>query len=367
MFKLRIIQADFGDCFILEYGSESNPRFSLIDGGPEDVYRDHLRRQIRHVRNAGGKFDVVNVSHVDGDHIVGLLDFFAELEEDQAEGDSPLIEVDNVWHNSFTEAIDSDGSIQARMAAALGAAGTASMPMAMAGFLGLGQGSRFRRLAVLLGLPLNDQFPDGLICVDDAPNPLEFGNLNLHIVGPTRANLDALKTEWAEWLDVHEDDLISGESQVMANADQSVPNLSSVMMIAEAHDKTILFTGDGRSDHLLDGLGDAGHLDDDGKLHVDVMKVPHHGSDRNVTKTFFKKVTADTYVISANGHPDNPDLSTLSWIVEAAKAQEREIDIIATNRRNTLTKLQQEFPENEFGYDLKIMPSNHHFKTLTLA
>jgi beta-lactamase superfamily II metal-dependent hydrolase len=367
LFKLRIVQADFGDCFILEYGTEASPRFLLIDGGPEDVYRDHLRRQLRQIRNDGGKLDLVNVSHVDGDHIVGLLDLFAELREERANGEQETIEIDHVWHNSFAVALDPDGSIHTRLATALAAAGTATMPMAMNGFLGISQGNRFRVNAIQLGLPLNQQFPNELICVDEAPNTITFGNLSLSIVGPTRANLDALKAEWAEWLDVNEEDLATADPRVMRNSDQSVPNLSSVMMIAKAHDKTILFTGDGRSDHLIDGLEAAGFLDDEGELQVDVLKVPHHGSDRNATKTFFKKVTADTYVISANGHPDNPDLATLIWIVEAAKQQERQIDIIATNQRSTLTKLLEEYPEAEFGYDLKIMPSHHHIKTVTLA
>ena len=50
------------------------------------------------------------------------------------------------------------------------------------------------------------------------------------------------------------------------------------------------------------------------KLHVDVLKVPHHGSSRNVEEDFFRDVTADHYVISANGKYDNPDAETLKMI-----------------------------------------------------
>jgi hypothetical protein len=50
----------------------------------------------------------------------------------------------------------------------------------------------------------------------------------------------------------------------MANADSSIPNLSSIMFLAEAESKANLFTGDGRGDHLLDGLDDAGLLDAQG-------------------------------------------------------------------------------------------------------
>jgi hypothetical protein len=57
-------------------------------------------------------------------------------------------------------------------------------------------------------------------------------------------------------------------------------------------------------------------LDKQGKFHVDVLKVPHHGSDRNISSEFFNTVIADYYVISANGGDDNPSIDTLKWIIE---------------------------------------------------
>ena len=34
MFKVHAIQASFGDCLILEYGTAAAPKYVLIDGGP---------------------------------------------------------------------------------------------------------------------------------------------------------------------------------------------------------------------------------------------------------------------------------------------------------------------------------------------
>jgi hypothetical protein len=45
-----------------------------------------------------------------------------------------------------------------------------------------------------------------------------------------------------------------------------------------------------------------------------VLKLPHHGSVRNVTEEFLTTVTADHYVMSANGKYDNPDLDTLKLL-----------------------------------------------------
>ncbi len=369
MFNLRIVQANFGDSFILEYGSDTNPRHLLIDGGPAGVYDDALRSEIEFVSNNGGKVDLVAISHVDKDHIVGVMDLFAELLDQRNNNVPELVEVGGLWHNSFADTLDTSGAIQSRLAAAMASAGANSMQQAGMAVNGVAEGRRLRIQAQQLNIDLNGGFPNGIICTDDAPPPadLTFDNLTLTIVGPTRANLDALKIKWSEWLDKHETTIASGDLQLMANADQSIPNLASIMFLAEAEGKTILFTGDGRSDHLMDGLEDAGLLDANDKLHVDILKVSHHGSNRNATKTFFKKVTADTYVISANGHPDNPDLSTLIWIVEAAKLQSRQIVIIATNGTPSLEKLVEEYPKDEFNYALEIMPDHHSFRRITLA
>jgi hypothetical protein len=78
----------------------------------------------------------------------------------------------------------------------------------------------------------------------------------------------------------------------------------------------MLLTGDARGDHVLDALEAAGATKS-GKLHVDILKLPHHGSIRNVEKDFFERITADHYVISANGRDGNPESETLELIATA--------------------------------------------------
>jgi hypothetical protein len=367
MFELRVVQADFGDSLILAHGDAAAPRHVLIDGGPEGVYDPHLRAELRRIDTAGGEVELVVLSHVDSDHAIGLLELFAELQDQRANGLAETVRLGKLWHNSFARTLDGGGGLENRLRSALALAQTASMPAAMAGVMGIGEGQRLRILAAQLGLPVNDGFAQDLICVDDAPAPVQLGTLTLRVVGPTRANLQELRLKWEKWLDDNEPALQSGDPRLMANADKSIPNLSSIMLLAECQGRTVLLTGDGRSDHLLSGLDAAGLLDGAGKLHVDVLKVPHHGSDRNATKTFFRKVTADTYVISANGHPDNPDLATLIWIVEAAAERQHRIDIFATNQTPALDKLADEYPAADYGYRLDVMPAGRHAESLVLA
>lgn len=42
--------------------------------------------------------------------------------------------------------------------------------------------------------------------------------------------------------------------------------------------------------------------------------VPHHGRDRNATAEFHQAITAEHYVVSANGEHHNPDYDTFEWL-----------------------------------------------------
>jgi len=107
------------------------------------------------------------------------------------------------------------------------------------------------------------------------------------------------------------------EASLAAFTDTSVPNLSSVVVLAEVEGKRILFTGDARGDKVLAGLELVGLLKKDGKskIHVDVLKCPHHGSNRNIDPIFFRRITADHYIFSGNGQHGNPERETLEMLL----------------------------------------------------
>jgi beta-lactamase superfamily II metal-dependent hydrolase len=64
-------------------------------------------------------------------------------------------------------------------------------------------------------------------------------------------------------------------------------------------------------------------------LKVDVLKVPHHGSDNNVEPEFFEKIVADHYVFSGNGKHGNPERGTLDMLA-TARGQAAEYDVHLT-------------------------------------
>ena len=79
-------------------------------------------------------------------------------------------------------------------------------------------------------------------------------------------------------------------------ADLSPANLASIVTLFEYAGRRILLTGDGRSDHIGAGLGRAGLLSEQ-PLRLDVLQLPHWGSERNMSPGFLRAVTADHYVV----------------------------------------------------------------------
>jgi beta-lactamase superfamily II metal-dependent hydrolase len=186
------------------------------------------------------------------------------------------------------------------------------------------------------------------------------------IIGPTAGNLEKLRTEWEAWIKTNEQKIAAGKytKDVAAALDRSVPNLSSIVMLINADNKSILLTGDCRADHLQQGLIETG-LSTDGRYHVDVLKVPHHGSQRNARKKFFEEVTADTYIISADGTYNNPDEETLCWIVESARAANRKIKLILTNETPSTTALLQKYHPDT--YEIQFLKKDEKYLTYNLC
>mgnify|MGYP001040865155 CR=1 FL=1 len=371
MLKLHVVQAEEGDCLILEFGTESNARHILVDGGPAQIYRRHLRGELRKIKERGGRLDLVILSHVDDDHVAGLLDLMTEVREQRDRHVAEMIKMNALWHNAFSQTIGRDNDIQARLEMRLAAAGTARRIMTMtdAVALSIRQGDELRSAAQGLDIPINAGFPNDLISVDGAPHqPVKLGGLRLYVVGPTESSLRELKKKWIKWLREAKDRRLAVSASLASKVDSSIPNLSSIMLVAEMKGKRVLLAGDGLSDHLIRGLGQANLLGSDGTLHVDVLKVPHHGSIRNIRKKeFFKTVTADKYVISANGRDGNPDLTTLTWIVRAAKEQGRSIEILTTNETASTKQLAKKYNEDDYGYRLHRMKKGSHSMTLQIA
>jgi ribonuclease BN (tRNA processing enzyme) len=370
--NLNVLQAAYGDCMILKSGSQSkssqtNSYHFLIDGGPASTYNACLKGELQKIRENGGRVDLLIVSHVDNDHINGLLKLMRDLSLQKTSTKRWTIEIDALWYNAFSRTIGQH--IERRLRNLLRNTRTVFKTRSRAQMTvrGIREGHDLYQYAHDLAIEINPQFNNDTIVVNDKPKELKFGDIRFLVIGPTRKNLEDLRKQWLDWLDKHEKALKTrADYRLAIQADKSIPNLSSIMFLAKEDDNTILFTGDGLSEHVIYGLKQSKLLGSSRSVHVNILKLPHHGSDRNVTRDFFTNVTADKYLISANGRDDNPSFLTLSWIAETAKEQHRQVEIILTNNTPNVERFVKKYPKDEYGYKLKLMKKGSHSMNLRL-
>ena len=90
--QIEMLPAQHGDCLLVQYGTDPDRARVLIDGGPANAYagiRDRLCSSLGGDRS----IDVLVVTHVDTDHIEGVLELLA---------DTTLgIDVGDVWFNGY--------------------------------------------------------------------------------------------------------------------------------------------------------------------------------------------------------------------------------------------------------------------------
>lgn len=327
MFVLEALRAKYGDALLLAWGTAAKPRLAVVDGGPPGVFNDALKPRLAQIRAERGlsvteplDLDLVMVSHLDEDHIAGLLQMMNRVRELEEAHEPVPWRVRRFWHNAFDDLLGNDE-------VGVGTSGSQASAAALGGLL-LGEGSNLlasvaqgRSLAkVLKALGLDGNPPFGGLA-RARKQPVDVDGLELTVVAPLDSELKALQKEW----DVKIKPLLkkeatpAGLAEIAAFVDDSVYNLSSLVVLAEVGAKRILLTGDGRGDHTLAGLEKVGRLDAKGRIAVDVLKVPHHGSDRNVEVSYFEAIRAKHYVISADGKHDNPDIDTLEMITAARK------------------------------------------------
>lgn len=349
IFSLEVRRARKGDCLLLHYGTHRKRGLMLIDGGPASVYAEHLKDRLGALSKSVGHplpVDILMVSHVDDDHIRGILDLTRDERDRHEASDPKMLAVSSLWHNSFEELVDeSADSLRAAFEKNIGTASISltdelndedldeleeefsarhihgsseELSDGLKVLASLQQGDRLRDDSNLLGWQRNLEFDGKLITCRIGADAVRLPKgISLSIIGPMQAEVDALREEHGKWLKEVEEEKKSGARALAAYVDESVTNLSSIVVLVESQGKKILLTGDARGDKIIEGLKLAGHLKDDESFHVDVLKVPHHGSNNNLTAGFFGTIKADHYVFSGNGEHGNPERETMEMLFKA--------------------------------------------------
>lgn len=366
--KIQLFQSAHGDCLLLE---SSDGTRVLVDGGIKSSFRQHVLPILARL-NGTGVIDLLCVSHIDQDHIGGVLAYLDNLvdwrvfrhnrnsgHDARQPSESELPEIGEIWHNAFHDTITKNrGDIERFLTLAgeiLSGHEQAEMRQLGAEYRELAtsvaEGIEVSRRinAAQLNIPLNALWDGRLITRGYEPDPIELGSFTIDVLGPTRTDMRALREFWNDWLRNRRSQILKfrhrmkRDEERLTESDPSFlftlsamlarefglvelgdrdkvtePNLASIMLhIRDADGKTCLLTGDGHMDDAEKGLEVAGLLQPDKGMHLNCLKIAHHGSEHNSKPGNYRRITADHYIFCGNGHSANPDPRIVDAVIDS--------------------------------------------------
>lgn len=327
IFSFEALPARKGDALILHFGTQEDPKLAIVDGGPSKVFQPSLRPRLKDIRAARGlqdttalPVDLLMISHIDDDHIIGILELTKELKKSKSFSEPSIVKVATLWHNTFDDIIGNT-EFSAGTASVLASMGEEDFGEDFDHDIGLilasvRQGRDLRKDAKAFEWEVNNPFtPLVMIEAPDDPPVTRFGGgLEITVLGPRKEELEDLQKRYDDFLEDKGLGRDSQEALLAAGQDKSVPNLSSIVALVTVRDKSVLLTGDALGSNIEEALEMRGLASANDPLKVNILKLQHHGSDRNVTPSFFQTVKADHYVFCGDGAHGNPERATIEML-----------------------------------------------------
>lgn len=273
---ISFLPASYGDCIHIS----DNGHHVIIDGGPT---AEPLLTTLGEIRDRNERVDLLVVTHYDHDHVMGFLSSLRQLDGVKLEDF-----VGETWFNAPepTKAKFGDHRLSAR------------------------EGNELTELFIENKVNWKNQLSMGTkhilsgLCWVEV---LYEGGYGKESSGG--GLLGNIKCDWRtpfEELEKYMDDRV---------LDKSETNAESIILLLHCGGHKVLLPGDATPDKLLPVLRQYSG----GKTaKFDLVKLPHHGSYRNMSKDLFDCFSCSDYLISTDGsvycHPDKKVLlKAISW------------------------------------------------------
>lgn len=307
-FTLAMHPASEGDALMLTWGDDRKVRRALVDLGRIKNYRAMQPRLA-----ADGPYELFVVTHIDADHIEGVVPLFKEAE-------LPF-EARRIWFNA-----------RRQLELAL-----ERLPHGQRVPMGAAQAEKVSAGIVASEWPWNVDFESRVVSVDSpngARSLLIDGGLTLTLVSPDDENLARLLPVWDRELkkaklrtvDPEEVDravagrVLMGRPDVerlaseQFNEDEAAPNGSSIAFVAEFEGRRVLMGADSHPSVVEASLRRLGASEKNRyKLHC--LKVSHHGSKANTSPSLLGIIDCTCFAFSTDGsrhgHPDRELIARL--------------------------------------------------------
>ena len=299
MSKIHFLPVYHGDCFVIECDKGDKSGVVVVDGGPSGG-----AKVLQPILEEIGTPDLLVLTHFDGDHIQGLIDYIESCQGILA------VPAKEVWANCAGDVKVKDDNFSPIML------DSAKQGVELARLL--------NAMARTGKMTWRDDIAEGFI-PDDCP----FASIE--VISPTEemrglaigqqeeqaqkmpmaVAMDKKKMTRADDIDIPLDILAQGKPAA-PNKKNDVPNASSIAFILRCDGLSILMLGDSFPQNVEAYLRSKGYSEDNPQ-EVDFVKVAHHGSKHNTSNELLDIIKCNHYLISTNGkiyqHPDRDSIA----------------------------------------------------------
>lgn len=288
MIEIRVLPAYHGDSIIIHEKKENCTTNILIDGGIVANYKI-LKQQVLQIINNNEFIDLLVLTHIDEDHILGLIQLFRD-------NDINKNAIKKVWFNSgrtlshfFHTRVNSEHDISI--------------------LSNQDRNVSYNQAETLEDLLQSYNIWDKNDLISVSKYPYNFKNFSLTILSPDKSALKTLHDKWpikkeksTKTSNNQTDYCYSIEEllQRKFTQDSSIFNASSIGFILEISKKKLLLLGDAIPSIVENSIRNLG-FSETKKLKIDICKLSHHASKNNTNVNLLKLLDCKKYIISSNG------------------------------------------------------------------
>lgn len=272
---IKFLQAGNGDCILIQ----GNGHHVIIDSGE---YCAELHDAVKDIIASKESIDLLIITHYDSDHIKTICDILSELTVDKRK---KLLKC--VWFN----------------ATKVGFRGNYND-------LSAGDAVELGHLLLEADIPWVSELKRGIVKAIGRECKLEIiDGGTIYEPDSDSGLLSNVKSDWGTSFKVLEN-YLDDDAQ-----DSSKTNSQSAIIVGHIHGKDILLPGDAVPSKLSAALD---FYRKNKIARFDLVKLPHHGSYKNITKDILNKIECSDYVVTTDGsqfyHPNKKMmLKIIKW------------------------------------------------------
>ena len=262
--------------------------FIWVDGGLVRSYHEELKELLLEFPKNKEKIDLMVVTHIDADHIGGILAFAM----DEA---VPKDFVHQFWFNS--------GRTLDRM---FGGQPQRGRDIDMAS-LGMGTRSRSVRQGQNLESFLSQHGGWHDVPIQAGQEFALYG-AKILLLSPNETCLRQLHKKWETETQTSSravapktpDKSLEELAKIPEDEDDAIPNGSSIAFVFELHEQRILLLGDSHPKVIIQALSNLGYTSRK-PLHLTAAKLSHHASRRSISNELLSLIRCNHYFVCTDG------------------------------------------------------------------